>query len=67
MTTKETYQKIMKTLKTMENPLAVAGMARFGINPKNNLGIQVKILRQIAKETGADHALSELLWSSGTA
>jgi len=49
----------------MANPINVAGMARFGINPKNTLGISVKDLRKIAKEIGHDHGLAEKLWHSG--
>ena len=49
------YEEIIEKLKSMANPVNVAGMARFGINPKNTLGISVKDLRKIAKEIGHDH------------
>ncbi len=56
---------VMEKLKGMANPDAVAGMARFGINPDNNLGISVSILRQLAKYIGKDHGLAIELWSTG--
>lgn len=56
---------VIKKLKSLANPENVAGMARFGINPNNTLGIAVPVLRDIAKEVGGDHELAEELWSSG--
>jgi 3-methyladenine DNA glycosylase AlkD len=58
-------EQILAHLKSLANPAAVAGMARFGINPQGALGISIPILRQIARETGRDHALAEALWASG--
>jgi 3-methyladenine DNA glycosylase AlkD len=59
------YDELIARLKAMENPVNVAGMARFGINSKNTLGISVVTLRKIAREAGKDHALALKLWSSG--
>lgn len=47
------------------NPEAVAGMARFGINPENTYGVSMPTLRKTAREIGKDHQLAEQLWSSG--
>jgi 3-methyladenine DNA glycosylase AlkD len=49
----------------MADPKAVEGMARYGINPKNNLGVSVTTLRKLAKEIGKDHQLAQQLWSTG--
>ena len=49
----------------MEKPENVEGMARYGINPKNNLGISIYKLRPIAKEIGKNHDLALKLWNSG--
>lgn len=57
-------QVIIEKLKSMANPVNVVGMARFGINPKNTLGISVKDLRKIAKEIGHDHDTAQMLWRS---
>jgi 3-methyladenine DNA glycosylase AlkD len=39
-------------------------MARYGINPRNNLGISIYKLRKIAKEIGKDHNLAIELWDT---
>ncbi|MBZ9578236.1 DNA alkylation repair protein, partial [Patescibacteria group bacterium] len=58
------YREIIKKLKSLSNPKNVAGMARFGINPKNTLGISVYVLRDIAKKIGKSHKLAQQLWDS---
>jgi 3-methyladenine DNA glycosylase AlkD len=55
---------ILAKLKGMADPHNVEGMARFGINPDNTLGISVKELRQIARGLH-DHQLALDLWASG--
>ncbi len=59
------YDDILKKLKSLSDPKAVEGMARFGINPENTFGVSIPNLRKIAKETGKDHALAQQLWASG--
>ncbi|MBU4361074.1 DNA alkylation repair protein [bacterium] len=58
------YNDILKKLKSLSNPKAVEGMARFGINPKNAYGVSIPNLRKITKETGVNHALAQQLWKS---
>ena len=58
-------QEVIARLKALGNPVNVAGMARFGINSENTLGISVATLRGIAKEIGKDHQLALDLWDSG--
>lgn len=58
-------QEIITKLKRLSNPKNVAGMARFGINAENTLGISIPLLRKIAKETGENHSMAQELWSSG--
>jgi 3-methyladenine DNA glycosylase AlkD len=60
-----TYKSILKKLKSLSNQKAVAGMARYGINPKLNYGVSVTTLRKIAREMGKDHKLAQKLWTSG--
>lgn len=57
--------EILNRLKSLSNPDAVAGMARFGINPKNAYGLSIPTLRKMAREIGRDHPLAQKLWSSG--
>jgi len=59
------YDEIIKRLKSMSDQKNVEGMARYGINPKNNLGISIYKLRPLAKEIGKNHELSLKLWKSG--
>lgn len=62
----KTCDDILKKLKSLSNPKAVAGMARFGINPENTYGISIPNLRKMAKQIGKDHMLANQLWASGT-
>jgi len=58
-------EEIIQKLKALSDPEAVRGMARFGINPENTLGVSIPNLRKIAKESGKDHNLARQLWASG--
>ena len=58
-------EDILERLKSLANPEAVAGMARFGINPENTLGISIPVLRKMAREIGRNHGLAQRLWSTG--
>ncbi len=58
------YKEILQQLKSLSNPEAIAGMARFGINPNNTYGVSIPALRKIARETGKDHILAQQLWQS---
>jgi len=59
------YDEVIKKMKSLENPKNVEGMARYGINPENNLGLSVATVRGLAKEIGKDHNLALELWESG--
>ncbi len=48
----------------MANPKNVTGMARFGINPENTLGVSIPNLRALAKKIGKDRKLAQKLWDS---
>jgi len=56
---------ILRDLRALSNPKNLAGMARFGINPKNTLGVSVPQIREMARKAGKNHALAEQLWKSG--
>ncbi len=55
--------EILEMLEGLSNPEAIEGMARFGISPQRTFGIQIPVLRKMAKEIGRDHELAEELWS----
>jgi len=58
-------ENVLRRLKSLANPEAVAGMARYGISPQNTLGVSVPALRKMAREIGRSHGLAQELWSSG--
>ncbi|MFH0929183.1 MAG: DNA alkylation repair protein [Candidatus Aenigmatarchaeota archaeon] len=58
------YEQVLKKLKSHANPKNVKGMTRFGINPKNTLGVSVYTVSDIAKEIGKNHTLAKRLWNS---
>jgi 3-methyladenine DNA glycosylase AlkD len=60
------YEEILTKLKSLSNPNAVAGMARFGINPKNTYGVSIPVLRKMAKQIGKNHLLAQQLWTSSS-
>jgi len=57
MSEKEQCLKILEKLRSLSNPRAVEGMARFGINPKNTYGVSIPTLRNMAKEIHGNHVL----------
>ncbi|MFA5355160.1 MAG: pantetheine-phosphate adenylyltransferase [Candidatus Paceibacterota bacterium] len=56
--------EIIKKLKSLADKKNKEGMARFGISPKNTLGISVPYLRGLAKQIGKNHELAIELWNS---
>ncbi len=52
-----TVKEIIAYLKKQSNPANVDGMARFGINSKNTLGISIPILRNFARPARYDQVL----------
>ncbi|MEO0249555.1 MAG: DNA alkylation repair protein [candidate division WOR-3 bacterium] len=59
------YEDVIDRLRSMANPNAVEGMARYGINPKGTLGVSIPTLRKLAKQIGKNHGLALKLWESG--
>jgi 3-methyladenine DNA glycosylase AlkD len=60
-----TTREILDKLKAQANPANVEGMARYGINPQDTLGVPMPVLREMAREIKRDHPLSLQLWDSG--
>ncbi|MFH1239863.1 MAG: DNA alkylation repair protein [Candidatus Diapherotrites archaeon] len=57
-------KQILSELKSHSNKKNREGMARFGIETKNTLGVSVPVLRKLAKEIGKNHTLAQELWDS---
>ncbi|MBU1693962.1 MAG: DNA alkylation repair protein [Verrucomicrobia bacterium] len=58
-------QEVLSRLKRQAHSANVAGMARFGINPRGTLGVSIPALRKLAKDLEKDHKLARALWTSG--
>ena len=58
-------EDILEKLKSVSDPAAVEGMARYGIKGEQRLGVSVRAMRKIAKEAGRDHQLALDLWRTG--
>jgi 3-methyladenine DNA glycosylase AlkD len=57
--------QVIDHLKSLGDPKAVEGMARFGIQSNNSFGVSVPKLRTLAREIGRDHVLALELWETG--
>jgi 3-methyladenine DNA glycosylase AlkD len=55
---------VIAELKSMGNPKAAAGMARYGIKADRALGVSIPKLQSLAKKIGKNHKLAGALWSS---
>jgi len=58
-------KQIVDRMKSMGDPKAVEGMARFGIQSSNSFGVSVPKLRALARTVGRDHLLAMRLWETG--
>lgn len=56
--------QLIKILKPLGNKENIVGMARFGIVPKNAIGVFVPKLRLISKKIGKNQELAQKLWKS---
>lgn len=60
-----TCEEAVARLRSLGDPKAVEGAARFGIRVSSILGVSAPNLRKFAKDIGADHALAGRLWKTG--
>lgn len=61
----ETAEALIAILRAHANPANVAGMARYGIETRNALGVPMPVLRELGKKAGRSHAMAGDLWKSG--
>jgi 3-methyladenine DNA glycosylase AlkD len=59
-----TCEEVLQKLRARANPKNVEGMARFGITPRNTLGVPVVELRRLARQIRRDHRVALELWES---
>ncbi|MBK9992109.1 MAG: DNA alkylation repair protein, partial [Verrucomicrobia bacterium] len=61
-----TATTLIAELRSLRNPVNIAGQRRFGITPKTeHLGISIAVLRPLARPHRKNHALALELWASG--
>ena len=58
------YRDILEKLKSLSNPRAIEGMAKYGITPEKTYGVSIPNLREVAKEIGIAHELAQQLWAT---
>ncbi|HIH19559.1 TPA: DNA alkylation repair protein [Candidatus Micrarchaeota archaeon] len=56
--------QLVTHLRHKGNPRNLEGMAKFGINTKKAVGVQIPHLRQLAKNIGTHHNLASDLWNT---
>jgi 3-methyladenine DNA glycosylase AlkD len=64
-TARSRARQIVDELRSLGDPVARQGQARFGIQTSRALGIPMPKLRTIARREGRDHELALALWGSG--
>ena len=57
-------EDVIAELKSLGNPEAATGMARYGINADRALGVSIPVLQRVAQKIGKNPRLAEDLWSS---
>jgi 3-methyladenine DNA glycosylase AlkD len=62
---KTEVQRVLTWLKRRSSARNREGMARYGLNSKNTLGVSVANIRLLAKRLGRDHELALALWETG--
>lgn len=62
---KTDLNEIISWIKSNADPVAVKGMARFGISSKEIYGVSIKKIRPFAKVIGKNHSLALQLWKTG--
>jgi len=60
-------EEVLPKLRAFARPDQLEGMARYGINIKNRIGVSIPELRKLAKEVGKNHELALELWKTGIA
>lgn len=55
--------EVIKELKSLSDPRAVEGMAKFGMRGEKRIGVSIPELRKIAKGIAKNHKLALKLWN----
>ncbi len=57
--------EVLRDLEGLADPGSLPGMARFGIDTSDALGVRLPDLRRLARRIGKDTGLSDELWAAG--
>lgn len=58
-------RELMRELRSMASPSSLKGMAHYGIDSSNALGISIRDLRRMASKLDKDPSLAEEPWNEG--
>ena len=58
-------KQVVERLRSLGDPEAVEGMARYRIQSSTSFGVSVPQLRKLAREIGRNHSLAQNLWATG--
>jgi len=57
-------KEILSYFKSLENPSNIEGMKRYGINAEKIYGVNIPVIRKLAKELKYNHNLAKELWET---
>jgi 3-methyladenine DNA glycosylase AlkD len=57
--------EVVESLRRASSEKARREMARYGISDHDALGVPMRVMKEIAKDIGTDHALALDLWTTG--
>jgi 3-methyladenine DNA glycosylase AlkD len=63
--TQDRTTEVLDRLRSLGDPKAAAGAARFGVDVPDIWGVSAPDLRRLAREIGRDHRLAGQLWRTG--
>jgi len=60
----DAVKEILSYFKSLENPANIEGMRRFGIVAEKVYGVNIPVIRKLAKEFKYNHKLAKELWKT---
>lgn len=65
MTLSARAAEVLRSIRALANPPRLEGMARYGIQTRDAVGVTMTELRALGRGLGRDHELAAELWTSG--
>jgi 3-methyladenine DNA glycosylase AlkD len=60
-----TVKEIISYFKSLKNPANIEGMKRYGIAAEKAFGVNIPVIRKLARELRYNHNLAQELWETG--